>query len=737
MNALRLRSPHRVPAPLDPASCPGARGTQRRLPSLVGALRKAGTLVTRVALLLLLGGASLGAQVAAGYDFGMPEDLAPFWTRWMAAKDSGDRQAMDEVAKDESERAEQCLNLLLDDLCQKEVPELHHEVRSLAWSLDAADRSERYITRVRLILDMEMRDRVRRHRAMQQWYQAIDLEEVARKERTFVAWDAALQIYFAAFEEFTDLGDTEQAFYCLSACEQIEYQRERPWERARFLKQVVVVGEQLGFRHPAVDEARRTLEVLLAEGVDPDKDKPAELAEKEDVQPTSGGRDLTSYAEGAEDIVVALSPQAPKKGLPELDLPTFNPGEQYQLWPKTWIAGEGPVPFDTQRATVLNPWGTRWQLSRSGISQFEIDSDADGTPEVSFSPSTTPTRIEVPGPEGEPPYPLMVSILGDRELMFSVETNYAPNADGARLRFWLAGWSEGKALGELWKFFDLNMDGKLGPGVENWDDLVTVYAQEEGVTYWEPDGVHIGKAKRAIPLSSVLPVGSDFYRCTPDANSKQVTLRKLALSTGLLEVDLDLATQPEMLVVREVGKLEGAFFDVLPVRKGAPVVLPAGTYQLCMGQLRSGKRTSMDAVRIYTGTSEPFIVNAGATTKLELGAPFKLTFKTKVDGKERVLDTSTLRVFGRGGEEYAMFYDDPLQPDVSVQDEEGHSVVKAETLRRAGIEQWQTDKTDRQVALWFPIEYRIEVPKGRTYEFKLTQARHPLLGGPFSSDWIR
>jgi len=726
MNAHRFplrhdRLPSRPPSPAGATRC-------GLLPQVLRAV---------LVLVLVLGCGLVAAQMPPDHDFGMPEELQPFWTRWVEAKNSGDKQAMDDLAKKDGERAEQCLNLLLDDLCQKDVPEMHHEVRSLAWALDAAAHNERFISKVRLILDMEMRDRVRRHRAMEQYYDAVDLEAIGRKERTFAAWEAALQLYFTAFEEFTELGDKEQAFYCLSACEQIEYQRERPWERARFLEQVVALGDSLGYRHPATDEARHALEALLAQGVDPDKDKPAELAKKEETQPETGGRDLNAFASGSEEVVVELSAQAPKKGLPDLVLPTINPGEQYQLWPKTWIAGQGPAPFDTQRSTVLNPWGTRWQLSRSGISQFEIDSDGDGKSDVSFSPSTTPMRIEVPGPAGEAPFPLMVSVLGDREPMFGIETNYAPNAEGARLRFWIAGWSEGKALGETWKLYDLNIDGKLGPPVENYDDLITVYSPEEGVSFWEPDGVLIGKAKKAIPLSSVLPVGADFYRCTPDPAGKKLTLRKLALATGNLVVDIDLATQPEVLVAREIDKLEGAYFDVLPARKGAPVVLPAGTYQLCLGQLRSGKRTSMDAVRIYTGTSEPFVVNAGATTQLNLGAPFKFTFKTRADGKERVLDTSTLRVFGRGGEEYAVFYDDPLQPDVSVQDEEGHSVVKAETLRRAGIEQWQTDKTERQVALWFPMEFRIEVPKGRTYEFKLTQARHSLLGGPFASDWIR
>ena len=699
---------------------------------------------SRLALLALIALVGVGLAAPAsplaaqdsGYDFNMPEELQSFWDKWYPARDAGDQERMDELAKDNRERAEQCLDLLLDDLCQREITELHHEVRSLAWALDAATRSERYITRVRLVLELEMRDRVRRFRAKDLWFKAIEQEEIAQKERVFDAWETALQTYLSAYEEFLDIGDNELALYCLSRAEQIERQRERPWERARFLQQVVALGAKLPFREPVAAEAQQALDALLAEGIDPNADKPADLAEAEDAAPTSGGRDLEAYAEGSKDETFSLTHKAPKKGLPPLKMPTVNPAEQFQLWPKTWIAGMGPAPFDTQRSTYLAPWGKRWQLSRSGISQFEIDSDGDGEPDVSFSASNTPSRIEVPGPDGEI-YPLMVCVLGDRELMFGIEVNYAPNQEGSRLRFWLAGWMEGQVLDQPMKIYDLNMDGKYGPAVENWDDLITYYQQDDSVNFWEPDGVLVGRSKKAIPMSTILPIGDDFYRCKPSPGGKEITLRKMDMATGEVKINAKLGTWPEFLVAREVGKLEGAFFDILPARKGGKVTLPAGTYQICLGQMRKGKKMSMDAVRIYTGKSEPFMVHAGATTELDIGAPFDMTFTTRSDDRNRVLETSNIRVFGKAGLEYAMWFDEPLQPDVSVRDENGRSVVKGDTLQMAGIEHWQTDTTERQVALWFPVEYEIEEPKNRKYEFKLTQKKHAIIGGPLESDWIR
>ena len=125
----------------------------------------------------------------SGYDFNMPEELQYFWDKWYPAREAGDQERMDKLAKDNREEAEDCLDLLLDDLSKQEIIELHHEVRSLAWALDSATRSERYITRVRLVLELEMRDRVRRYRAKDLWFKAVELEEVAQKERVFDAWE--------------------------------------------------------------------------------------------------------------------------------------------------------------------------------------------------------------------------------------------------------------------------------------------------------------------------------------------------------------------------------------------------------------------------------------------------------------------------------------------------------------------------------------------------------------------
>ncbi len=696
-----------------------------RTPLLVMLLALAGTLSTA------------SAQMVGEHDLRMPDHLTGFWKKWWDAKENGDTDEMNEIVRGNREGAEEALDLILDDLSQQEVEVLHHEARTLAWTLDDVTRNERYISRVRLVLEMPMKDRVRRYRARRNLWDAIDLENDAKERRAVESWIAAERAYNAVQEEFESLGDYEQAMLCLSRCEQIEKSRDRPWERSQYLKQVVAMGEKLPFRESLVSEAQQALDALKSMGVDPDAPKPESLKDEEEEAGVSGGFGLEAFAEGSEWQEFPLEREAPKKGISGVALPTVYPDDQFQLWPMTWINGEGPDKFDIWRTYHLAPWGKQWTLTRPGMFEFGLDSDSDGEVDVEFSTSNTPSRIEVPGPDGQT-LPLMVCTLADRELMFGVETNYAPNAEGTRLRFWIASWMEGKVLGDVWKLYDLNMDGTYGAPLENFDDIRTWYDQDGNVSFWEPDGVLVGRSKKAAPLSAIMELDDGFFRVRPAPDGTSVSVREMDVATGHVKVDYDIGKAPDFLLARAVDEeFQGVIFDILPSRRGGTVELPAGEYQICLGTVSTGKKTSKDLVRIYTGKSEPFKVLAGVTTSLEFGAPYTLTFKTSREGDESVLNPLSIRVFGRGGEEYAMFFDDPLQPDVSVRDQKGTSVVKGDTLLRTGIEQWQNGGADIDKILWFPHEYRIDTPRGSTFEFKLEQKKHSLLGGPFESDWIQ
>ncbi|HTE05212.1 MAG TPA: hypothetical protein VK824_03370, partial [Planctomycetota bacterium] len=351
------------------------------------------------------------------------------------------------------------------------------------------------------------------------------------------------------------------------------------------------------------------------------------------------------------------------------------------------------------------------------------------------TPGSTPQRIELPAPDGKTSLPLMVSVPGDKESMFGILVNYSPQPVGARLRINLAASMDGKVLDETWKVYDANFTGKYGDIEDWWGDLVTAGVDSNPVNFHDPDAVLIGKAKAAIPWSTVLPVGEDFYRATIAPDGRSVTLRQLDLATGFVKLDINTAVTPTHILLQETTKLEGAILNVVPAKKGGSVKVPAGTWQLVSGRLEKGARTSMQQVRIYKGQSAPIEVKAGETATLALGGPYRLEAVTKLDGKMTKLVANTLRVFGRAREEYAMFFDESLQPDVEVRGADGHKLGKPEKLRRPDVEAWQAS-TESDRMMWFPLDFQVENVKAEKLQLRLTQKSQSLLGGPFDSDWI-
>jgi hypothetical protein len=698
-------------------------------------------LVLITCALLLLAASSSPTPLVAAPAAAVPEDveappaLQEFWKRWVEAKAINDDDELDTVVKRYRTDADQMLNVLLDDISRKDTQSLYFEIRLLAWSLDRVERTTRYISRARYVIDMDMFGRGRRGLAMGHFERGIELEEEARRERSEEAWDASLKEYDAAAQGFEEVKDTEFQIFAFLQAAQLEFERQRYWRQGQYMKKILAVGDRLEFDEPAIDMATDVLEGIRLRGIDPDGPESFGEAAEGEGGGGPGGRAMTSFAPNTEPVEFQLELVVPKKGLPVLDLPSFTQVDQFQLWQQTWVTEEGPGEFDFLRGGRFQPDGQGWILSRDGIETFLLDTNNDGEADARFAASSTPSRVEVPTVKGRN-WPIMVCALGQRELMFDAEFNYAPTAVGARLRFFPATYWEGEVLGETWKVYDTNMDGVFGVAWENFDDLITDYSDDDHVTWFEPDAVVIGRSKKGIPLSKIMPVGEDFYRVFEDPRAETLSLQKMNMATGTVEVDFDSKVGPAQLVAREIDKLDGCYFNILPARRGKGVTLPVGTYQICLGRITKGNKTNQDQVRIYAGSAEPFKVEEGKTTKLEFGAPYSLTFRQEVDGDERLLDTRSIRVFGRGGLEYGMFFDDPLQPTVEVRTPEGKKEGKPSKLRKVGVGEWEVN-TGADNILWFPYEYRVDAPGGKEFEMRLSQKSHALLGGPLESDWIR
>jgi hypothetical protein len=688
-----------------------------------------------VSALLLLAGA---ATAQRGVEH-MPEDLAPFWDQYYPAKAEDDEGEMDKAVRLHADLAERSLELLIDDVCIKDEYELHDELRTLAWSMDRVQGQTRFIERVRFVLDLELTERRLRRQAVGEFLDGLDLFFAAAEERSEEAWMATLAKFETSRRNFERLGDAEWTILNLRQMCDVELQLRRPWERGQLLKEIVKQAEKLAYKEIQGEWAEFELAKLRETGLDPDGPKPApgtigaDGGGGGDDAPTGGGagRGLTSFAPDSKEEATALKLDVPKKGIGTVGLPTFNPIDQFLIWPYTYVKENGPTEFDSGRPLMLQPFGSTLMLTRDGT-EFGIDSNGDGESDVLFSPSTNPQRIDIPSPDGGESYPLLVCVPGDREQMFGMELNYSPQPGGARIRFGLACLRTAKVLGSTWKLYDSNLTGRYGDPMEFWDDLLGVYEEDDPTYFYDHDSVLIGKSKKALPWSSILPVGKDFYRAQIEPDGSELKLRKMNLQTGFVKVDVDTAVLPAFVVIREVGKLEGAFFDVMPVKRGGVVEVPVGTYQFDTGRLAKGKKTSMKQARMVRGHAQPFEVKEGETHVLELGAPYTLRPRSRPEGKEVVVEGHGIRVYGRGGEEYRYFFDEVLQPNVEVRTVSGKKLGKPRKMRVADISAWESGPA---YTIWYPLDLRVENKSGEPVEVRMTMKSHPLLGGPLASEW--
>jgi hypothetical protein len=690
-------------------------------------------------LTLLLVGTAWPAASAQDDPYAMPDDLQPFWGKYYQAKLADDEAEMDRSVRTYREQAEMSLDVLLDDVSLRDRPELPGELRALAWSLDRVSGQTRYIERVRFVLDLPVKDRRVRREAMLEMNQAFEVINTARFERSEEGWERAEAAFGPVLRRFEELGDHENVVLCLRQLAETRRARGHRWDEARYLERLLAAAQQLAYKEVIAEEARGQLDQLLAQGIDPRGERPPDDA----VPPADGaggqggadggtgsgpGRGLTSYKAGSEEQDFELEPVAAKKGVSNMTLPSFAPPEQYLVWDQAYLGGSGPEEFRGIWAAEFMPFGAPIQIARDGLT-FTLDTDNDGEPDVEFTPTSTPQLVELPSGDGTRTYPLMICVPSDRESMFGLDVNFSLQPEVARLRFNVGGWMEGEVLGETWRFLDTNLTGRWGDQVEHWGDGLTRHSEELKHIWFDVDALQIGRGKATVPFSPVLPVGDAFYRAETTPEGTRLTLRELDLETGAIQLDIDTAVRPTHVLVREVGTLEGAIFNVVPAKKGGTVAVPAGTYVFAGGRIEQGKKTSMKQARMYQGRSEPFEVGPGQTHVLALGAPYTLEAETRTEDEQTILVGRSLRVFGRGGEEYAMLYDDALQPEVEAHTQSGKKVLKGERMRQADISAWQADAS----SMWFPMDMPIEMPKGETLVLRLMQKSHVLLGGPFES----
>ena len=670
--------------------------------------------------------------VAAADEIKVPEALEEFWREYREA--GSDEAKLDSLVRTRQDMATRTLTFLLNEYCTVGGYELEGEMRKLAWSMDRTMQGgqERYIERVRLVTGLSTSDRRDRVRADYVFSDALALLSEARFSRDAEGLAAADKAFAEATAIWERIGDREQAVYGRLKLADVARLQERWDDMQKHLEAAVEVGEPLEFTWDGVNGAKSLLREL-------EKLRAGEEADLESDADEGSGRGLESYAARSEERRYPLRVEIPKKDMPSLPMPTFAPFDQDFSWEFTYVEGEGPMDFDARRDARWKPWGRPVKITRDG-SNFGFDADGDGEADAELTITSKPQRLVLPNPkEDGDPVALMLAVPGDRETMFSADVNYSPSVDFvSRLRFAPGDWLEADVEGTTVQVFDLNITGKYGDSWHAGGDGITYVPDDDFLDYHELDAVIIGKAKRALPWSAVLPMGDGFWRAHVTEDDDQLVLREMKLDTGMVQLDMDTGVAPDFLVIRGLDELEGCYFDVVPAKRGGAVTVPAGRYEVACGGLSEGKKQGKKLARIYRGRHQAFTVEQDQTHVLELGAPYTLDVRLEPSGEETLVDTRTLRIFGRGGEEYAMLFNEPLLPTLEARTKDGKKLAKKEDLRPAGQSEWQLNNEEGgpDNILWFPLSVRLPNPKQEPVQVRIEQKKHKLLGGPIDSGWI-
>lgn len=193
---------------------------------------------------------------------------------------------------------------------------------------------------------------------------------------------------------------------------------------------------------------------------------------------------------------------------------------------------------------------------------------------------------------------------------------------------------------------------------------VTLIDQDNNGSYVDVgvDAMIVGEGDAAGLLSRVANLGGTLYELEFQANGRSVAVKPFTGEVGTLDLRSDFESKGRLeaaIVVNAKGDLS---FNVATAKTGMKV--PTGDYTLKSGYVTLGTEN----VRVREGRARTVAVRKDELTKLEWGGPVAIEFDHAIAGGEVKIPYTSLKYFGRGGEEYYSFFPDATSPIVKVTD---------------------------------------------------------------------
>ncbi len=378
----------------------------------------------------------------------------------------------------------------------------------------------------------------------------------------------------------------------------------------------------------------------------------------------------------------------------------------------------GPFQLGTLAAVV--PFGQPLKIVREGSHAFIRQGDDKKSDAPVKILDGKPTLATIKGDDKDPErYSVFLATGGQNAVFMQTPMNYQT------LGRYRSGWyREAKVLGETLLIMDDNSSGVLGDPIEAKDGLTP------GNPEWaDLDGILVGK--KLMAWSDVIPIGGKWYclDLNGDAHGRKFRTRELDIETGQVVVKWNGPVAPRLLVIGEMHELKGCYYDVAG---GKPVTVPVGHYQIEYGELEAGKGGQIKQAWIYRGAAKQFDVLPKQTTTLDMGGPYKIEFELERKGDKTVTVKSRYVLHEKSGAIVGRVYEEVVYPEVWTRNGTTGNGTAGKPMTKPDDKARNADGS----AIWYPGHYVIDLPgKDAKIQVSLRLAKHPLLGGPFTSDW--
>jgi len=658
---------------------------------------------------------------APSFGQGFTAEEQKVYDQFLEAQEMDDVREMGQIARKNKDICKVIYRKLEGQMAFSDSIDAWQAIKTLADAMDEADGSNVFGLRTKRVMGMDAETRKLRADLVSQYSGLYVQLKRATESRDVPAIQEASNQMLAVAEKLGKIEEAEFQAYCLAEVANAKKDMDEQLAAVKLYDEIDTILKRAGYQnftfHGQVVSVRDSLK---KQGFDPQA-KPGESTGPAGNTGTSWSKDPAGLRYSDP---VPLRYVQDEKLQAKFTMPGFSSSENTIVWQRFSLRGDGPAEF----ASSFQPLGLKLNVSRDGVKIF-LEPEGQELREIKVISKPNVVEMEkefddMDGKRKKQEYAWLAACGGSEESQFTLSLNAAPQPDAITIRYQPACYLRGEVLDQDIMIFDDNSSGRFGDALGLRDNTSSLNPE-----FTFSDAMIVGRGKVAGPFTEYLEVDGAFYRLKLSPDDYTVRTRKLDVDIGTVTLNFKGKVQPQAVIIEETREFKGAFFGI----GKQPVSVPVGWYRVSYGIIRKGKKAAEDWCQIMPGRTTAFEVKKDENFVVELGEPFTFDFDAEQGGSGDVtIKGASVVVYGKAGELYTRFFDDPVIPEkVSMRVKGGGSAGKPQSMERATIEDYKRDG----LSIWQPLDLVMPGKSSHSYEIKMELKKHNLLGGPIKSDW--